>query len=85
MIDAIGACGGSEIPSTRRESGGLLEQNHTRFMLASVPLIPKFASDCNDVRSNRDTSLANDTQSVMVREISELPMSQPIVHRFSWL
>src|SRR5258708_7679536 len=50
-------------------------------MLASVPLIPKFASEVTamvcELRNQRDTSLANDTQSVMVREISEPAVSRP--------
>ena len=49
-------------------------------MLASVPLIPKFASEVTAMvceLRNRDTSLANDTQSVMVREISEPAVSRP--------
>src|SRR5205814_6645807 len=49
-------------------------------MLASVPLIPKFASEVTAMvceLRNRDTSLANDIQSVMVREMSEPAVSRP--------
>src|SRR5712671_5061193 len=55
-------------------------------MLASVPLIPKFASEVTAMvceLRNRDTSLANDTQSVMVREISEPAVSRPNRSSFS--